>query len=43
MYIINGRVFGGTPNILTFWLFLENFSISEQAIDHFSISEQAIA
>ena len=31
MYIItNGRVFGGTPNILICWLFLEILSISEQ-------------
>ena len=27
------RVFGGTPNILIFWLFLNNLSISEQTID----------
>ena len=33
MYITNGRVFGGTPNILVFWLFLDNLSISEQTID----------
>ena len=34
MYIItNGRVFGETPNILIFWLFLDNLSISEQTID----------
>ena len=33
MYITNGRVFGGTPNILIFWLFLDNLSISEQTID----------
>ena len=43
MYIINGRVLGGggggggggeeTPNILIFWLFLDNLSISEQIID----------
>ena len=33
MYITNGRVFGGTPNIWIFWLFLDNFSISEQTID----------
>ena len=33
MYITNGRVFGGTPNILIFWLFFDNFSISEQTID----------
>ena len=36
MYITNGRVFGGgggTPNILIFWLFLDNVSISEQTID----------
>ena len=29
MYITNGKVFGGTPNILIFWLFLDNLSISE--------------
>ena len=29
----NGRVFGGTSHNLIFWLFLENFSISEQTID----------
>ena len=33
MYITNGRVFGGTPNILIFWLFLDNLSIYEQTID----------
>ena len=33
MYITNGKVFGGTPNILIFWLFLDNLSISEQTID----------
>ena len=33
MYITNGRVFGETPNIFTFWLFLDNLSISEQTID----------
>ena len=38
MYITNGRVFGGgggggTPNILIFWLFLDNLSISEQTVD----------
>ena len=33
MYITNGRVFGGTPSILIFWLFLDNLSISEQTID----------
>ena len=33
MYIINGRVFGGTLNILIFWLFIDNLSISEQTID----------
>ena len=33
MYIPNGRVFGGTPNILIYWLFLDNLSISEQTID----------
>ena len=30
MYITNGRVFGGTPSILIFGLFLDNLSISEQ-------------
>ena len=33
MYITDGRVFGGTPNIFIFWLFLDNLSISEQTID----------
>ena len=33
MYITNDRVLGGTPNILIFWLFLDNLSISEQTID----------
>ena len=33
MYITNGRVFGGTPSSLIFWLFLDNLSISEQTID----------
>ena len=33
MYITNGRVFGGTPSILIFWLFLDNLSSSEQTID----------
>ena len=33
MYITNGRVFGETPNILIFWLFLDDLSISEQTID----------
>ena len=33
MYITNGRVFGGTPSILIFWLFLDNLNISEQTID----------
>ena len=33
MYITKGRVFRGTPNILIFWLLLENLSISEQTID----------
>ena len=33
MYITNGSVFGGTPNILIFWLVLDNLSISEQTID----------
>ena len=41
MYITNGRMFGGTPNIVTFWLFLENLSISEQTIDRaFTIHTQ---
>ena len=30
MYITYGKVFRGTPNILKFWLFLENGSISER-------------
>ena len=33
MYITNGRVFGGTPNIFILWLFLDNLSISEQTTD----------
>ena len=33
LHITNGRVFGGTPNILIFWLFLDNLNISEQTID----------
>ena len=33
MYITNGRVNGGIPNILIFWLFLDNLSIYEQTID----------
>ena len=33
MYITDDRVFGGTPNILIFCLFLDNLSISEQTID----------
>ena len=33
MYITNGRVFGVPQNILIFWLFLDNLSISEQTID----------
>ena len=33
IYITNGRVFGGTPNILIFGLFLGNLSISEQTFD----------
>ena len=33
MYITNGKVFGGTSNILVFCLFLDNLSISEQTID----------
>ena len=32
MYITNGSV-RGTPNILIFWLVLDNLSISEQTID----------
>ena len=28
MCITNGRVFGGTPNILIFYLFLDNLSIT---------------
>ena len=32
--ITNGRVFGGPrPNILIFWLFLNNLSVSGQTID----------
>ena len=34
MYITNGGMFGGTPNILIFWLFLDNLSISEQLTIH---------
>ena len=33
MYITNGRVFGGTPNILIFGLFLDNLSILSKKID----------
>ena len=33
MYITNGTVFGGTPNILIFGLFLDNSSISEQTVN----------
>ena len=33
IHITNGRVFGGTPNIFIFWLFLDNLSISEQIIE----------
>ena len=33
MYITNGRVFGGTLNILIFWLFLDDLRISEQTMD----------
>ena len=33
MYITNGRVFEETPNNLIVWLFLDNFSISEQTCD----------
>ena len=42
MYITNGRVFGGTPSILIFWLFLANLSISEQTIDSFSLNVGAM-
>ena len=35
--ITNGRVFGGTPDILIFWLFLDNLSISEQTIDRANV------
>ena len=30
---IYGKVFGGTPNIFTFWLFSENGSISERTVN----------
>ena len=33
MYITNGKVFGGTQNILIFRLFLDSFSISEHTND----------
>ena len=33
MYITYGKVFGGTPNIFMFWLFLENGSISERTVN----------
>ena len=33
MYITYGKVFGGTPNILMFWIFPENGSISEQTVN----------
>ena len=33
MYIIYGKVFGGTPNICMFWLFPENGSISERTVN----------
>ena len=28
-----GKVFGGTPNILMFWIFPENVSISERTVN----------
>ena len=37
MSITNGRVFGGTPNISIFGLFLGNLSISEPTIDKPSV------
>ena len=33
MYITYGKVFGGTPNNLMFWLFPENGSISERTVN----------
>ena len=33
MYITYGKVFGGTPNIFMFWLFLENGSILERTVN----------
>ena len=33
MYITYGKVFGGTPNILMFWIFPENGSISERTVN----------
>ena len=33
MYITYGKVFGGTPNILMFWIFPENRSISERTVN----------
>ena len=30
--ITYGKVFEGTPNIFMFWLFLENWSISERTV-----------
>ena len=36
MYITYGKVFGGTPNILMFWIFPENGSISERTVNPFS-------
>ena len=33
MYVIYGKVFGGTPNIFMFWLFPENGSISEPTVN----------
>ena len=32
MYITYGKVFGGTPNILMFWIFPDNGSISEWTV-----------
>ena len=33
MYITYGKVFGGTPDILMFWIFPENGSISERTVN----------
>ena len=33
MYITYSKVFGGTPNILMFWIFSENGSISERTVN----------